>query len=299
MPELVTTIRGMREHLAKVRREGRSIGLVPTMGALHDGHCALMDRARRETDYVAVSIFVNPIQFDRPDDYRAYTIDLTADLETCRKHGVDVVFAPSAAEMYKPGARTYVEAPGVSDFLCGQFRPGHFRGVATVVNKLLNIVSPDIAYFGEKDAQQLAVIEQMVSDLNLPVKVAPVATVREADGLALSSRNRRLSPEERRIAPVVYRSLESARERIAGGETRAAQVKEAALRQLAAEPAIRVEYLEVVDAVTMQPVVEIAAPVRIAAAVWLGATRLIDNVTCEPAAAALAASAAQPHRMRE
>jgi 3-methyl-2-oxobutanoate hydroxymethyltransferase len=299
MPELVTTIRGMREHLAKVRREGRSVGLVPTMGALHDGHCALIDRARRETDHVAVSIFVNPIQFDRPDDYRAYTIDLTADLETCREHGVDVVFAPSAAEMYQPGARTYVEVPGVSDFLCGQFRPGHFRGVATVVAKLLNIAGPDSAYFGEKDAQQLAVIQQMVSDLNLPVKVIPVATVREPDGLALSSRNRRLSPEERRTAPAVYRSLEAARECIDGGETRAAQVKEVALRQLAAEPAIRVEYLEVVDAGTMQPVAEITAPVRIAAAVWIGATRLIDNILCEPAVVALAASATQPHRMRE
>ncbi|MBV6434722.1 MAG: 3-methyl-2-oxobutanoate hydroxymethyltransferase [Bryobacteraceae bacterium] len=298
MPELVATVSGMRELTAKARREGRSVGLVPTMGALHEGHGALMDRARGETDFLVVSIFVNPTQFDRQDDYRAYTINLDADIEMCRRHGVDAVFAPSAAEMYKPGARTYVEAPGVSDLLCGQFRPGHFRGVATVVAKLLNIAAPDRAYFGEKDAQQLAVIEQMVSDLNFPVKVVPVATVREADGLALSSRNRRLSTEERRIAPVLYRSLEAGRERIAGGETRAAKVKEAVLRQLAEAPAVRVEYIEVVDA-AMQPVAEITGAVRIAAAVWLGSTRLIDNVPCEPALAALAGSASQPHRMRE
>jgi pantoate--beta-alanine ligase len=252
--------------------------LVPTMGALHAGHGALIERARRESDVVFVTIFVNPIQFDRPDDYAKYTLNLQADIAFCAARGVDFVFAPEVKEMYPSPPDTFVEVPRVSERLCGEFRPGHFRGVATVVAKLFNIVPADAAYFGEKDAQQLAVIRRMVADLNIPIAIVPVPTVREADGLALSSRNQRLSPAERRVAPLLYQALEAARERIASGCRDAAEVKEAGLALLRAEPQIRVEYFDVADAEEMQPVEQIAGPVRVAAAVWLGATRLIDNL---------------------
>src|SRR5581483_4148824 len=180
-----TTIAQIRERVAAARHEGRIVGLVPTMGALHAGHGALMDRARKDSGLVVVSIFVNPIQFDRPEDYQAYTINLDADLEFCAARGVDAVFAPAPTEMYPEPIVTAVEVAGLSEHLCGKFRLGHFRGVATVVTKLFHIVAPDRAYFGEKDAQQLAIIERMVADLNFPIKIVPVLTVREPDGLAL------------------------------------------------------------------------------------------------------------------
>ena len=279
----IATIAGMRLHLAGVRQAGaRVIGLVPTMGALHPGHGALMDRARAECDYVVASIFVNPIQFDRPEDYAAYAVDLSSDLEFCAARGVDAVFAPAAAEMYPEPAQTLVEVTGVSEPLEGKFRPGHFRGVATVVAKLLHIVSADKAYFGEKDAQQLAVISRMVRDLNFPVEIVPVATVREPDGLAWSSRNRRLDAEERRVAPALYQALQMAAQRLERGSRSAAEIRQAALDRLAAEPLIRVEYVEVADPASMAPLDAVSGPVRIAAAIWLGKTRLIDNLDCMP-----------------
>jgi pantoate--beta-alanine ligase len=277
-PDLIKQIDEVRSRVLDCRRLGLMTALVPTMGALHAGHGALIERARREADVVFVTIFVNPIQFDRPDDYENYTLNLQTDLEFCAARGVDFVFAPEVKEMYPSPPDTFVEVPRVSEHLCGKFRPGHFRGVATVVAKLLNIVPADVAYFGEKDAQQLAVIERMVADLNIPIAIVPVPTVREADGLALSSRNQRLSPDERRVAPLLYRALEAAREKIAGGCRDATEVKEAGLELLRTESQIRVEYFEVADAQEMQPVEHIAGPVRIAAAVWLGSTRLIDNV---------------------
>ena len=194
MPELVASVSGLRELLAPDRRAGRAIGLVPTMGALHLGHRRLLEIARRETETVVASIFVNPTQFDRQDDLDRYPRPLSRDLEICGEAGVDIVFTPTAAEMYPQAQLTWVEAPALTEHLCGPGRPGHFRGVATVVMKLLQIVQPDRAYFGEKDAQQLAVIRRMVKDLNVPVTVVPVATVRESDGLAMSSRNQHLSP---------------------------------------------------------------------------------------------------------
>ena len=274
----VRSIAQVREQVAAARREGHAIGLVPTMGALHAGHAALIDRARREAGFLVVSIFVNPIQFDRREDYQAYAIELSADLEFCAARGVDLVFTPSAAEMYPPGAGSSVEVAGLSEHLCGKFRPGHFRGVATVVAKLFLIVAPDRAYFGKKDAQQLAVIQRMAADLNFPIEIVAVPTVREPDGLAVSSRNARLTAEERAAAPVVYRALERARQRLAQGDRGAAEIRQAGLEVLAQEPSARVEYLEVVDARSMAPVEEVTGPVRIAAAVWFGATRLIDNV---------------------
>lgn len=274
----VPSIVEVRRSVAEARRAGQRIALVPTMGALHAGHGALIERARREPNFLVVSIFVNPIQFDRREDYHAYTIDVRRDLAFCAARGVDLVFAPTAEEMYPDPLLTHVEVAGISDHLCGKFRPGHFRGVATVVAKLFQIVAPDRAYFGEKDAQQLAVIQQMVADLNFPIEIVPVPTVRESDGLALSSRNARLSAEDRAAAPVVYRALEQARRRVLEGCRNAAAIRQAALETLGREPRARVEYLEVVNAGSMAPVETVNGPVRVATAVWFGATRLIDNV---------------------
>jgi pantoate--beta-alanine ligase len=250
------------------------------MGALHAGHAKLIETARRETDCVVASIFVNPIQFDRNDDYDRYPRDLSSDVEFCTRAGVDLIFAPSSDEMYPQPQRAFVAVEEVSDNLCGKFRPGHFRGVATVVLKLLNIVQPSKAYFGEKDAQQLVVIRRIVKDLNVPVTIVEVPTVREADGLALSSRNQHLNAEERRIAPVLNQVLREAEKMICNGERRAAEIKGVALGMLHRYPEIRVEYLEIVDPDNMQPVEHIIGSVRVMTAVWIGKTRLIDNVLC-------------------
>jgi pantoate--beta-alanine ligase len=274
-PEVATAIARLRERTAEARRAGKTVGCVPTMGALHAGHGALIDCARAGTGFVVVTVFVNPLQFDRRDDYDAYARVLESDVAFCGERGVDVVFAPPVEEMYPQPSATFVDVPPLAECLCGKFRTGHFRGVATVVAKLFHIVEPDFAYFGEKDAQQLAIVERMVRDLNFPLTIVPVPTVREPDGLALSSRNRRLTPEERRIAPVLYRALRQARATLTDGPGAARQ---AALDVLAGEPSARVEYLEVVDAGSMHPVDRIQGPVKIAAAVWLGNTRLIDNV---------------------
>jgi pantoate--beta-alanine ligase len=278
--EVIQTIAGLRSRLSA--RTG-TLGLVPTMGALHTGHASLIARAAGENDCTVVSIFVNPIQFDNSSDYDRYPRTLDTDAAFCQHHGAQIVFAPSTEEMYPHPSQTFVEVSGVSEQLCGKFRSGHFRGVATVVLKLFEIVQPHRAYFGEKDAQQLAVIERMVRDLNVPVEIVPVPTVREPDGLAMSSRNRLLTPEQRRIAPLLYQSLQNARRRIEAGERDPEPVKQEAQTSLAV-PGIRVEYLEVVDAATMQPVERIQGSVRIAIAAWLGATRLIDNVFVSPRA---------------
>src|SRR5579885_1484560 len=240
---LAATVAEVRAALADFRRRGQLVGLVPTMGALHAGHAALIERARRECGCMAVSIFVNPIQFDRREDYEAYAIRLPDDVALCESLGTDVIFAPAAEEMYPAPQSVFVEVAGLTDHLCGRFRPGHFRGVATVVAKLFHIVAPHRAYFGEKDAQQLAVIERMVADLNMPIRIVPVATVRESDGLALSSRNARLSPEERRIAPSLYQALRAAAGKIAAGSASAVEVRQSALDVLASQPQLRLEYL--------------------------------------------------------
>jgi pantoate--beta-alanine ligase len=283
IPQVARTAAALWRAVEEARREGRLVALVPTMGALHKGHGALMDRARAEAGYVVVSIFVNPIQFDRKSDYERYARNWDADRAYCAERGVDLVFAPEAGEMYPRPQRVFVEAPGLSEHLCGMYRPGHFRGVATVVAKLFAMARPDVAYFGEKDAQQLAIVEAMAADLNMPVRIVAVPTVREDDGLAVSSRNARLSPGERRVAPMLYRALEAARASLAAGAP-PGEARKAAQAILAAAPEMRVEYLEIVDAATMRPVERIAGPVRIAAAAWLGETRLIDNVFHAPGA---------------
>lgn len=274
----VHTVKEVREGLKPARQSGQVIGLVPTMGALHAGHRKLLEIARQECGFVVVSIFVNALQFGPSEDYARYPRALPQDLEICRQSGVDLVFAPALEEMYPGSQLTFTEVLRVGEHLCGAFRPGHFRGVATVVLKLFNIVQPDRAYFGEKDAQQLAVIRRMTRDLNIPVTIVGVATVRESDGLAISSRNQYLNPEQRKTAPILYRALQEAAKRVRAGEKNALKVREAALQVLHQEPAVQVEYLEIVDAEEMQPVTTIEGPARIAAAICLGATRLIDNV---------------------
>jgi pantoate--beta-alanine ligase len=276
--QLVSGIRSVRDAVAQCRRAGKTVGLVPTMGALHAGHGRLIETARAECGAVAVSIFVNPIQFDRADDFERYPRTLTGDVSFAEARGADLVFAPEISEMYPRRQRAFVDLEVLTDHLCGKFRPGHFRGVATVVVKLLNIVQPDRAYFGQKDAQQLAVIRRMVADLDLPVEIVGVPTVREADGLALSSRNQHLSGEERAVAPLLYQALRAAEAAIAAGERDPGKAKRAALALLEREPHIKVEYFEIVDTEELQPVAEVAGPVLVAAAAWLGSTRLIDNV---------------------
>jgi pantoate--beta-alanine ligase len=280
-PEIVPHIDELRNRLSAVRQRGGAIGFVPTMGALHAGHGALMDAARRDCDCVVVSIFVNPIQFDNKEDYERYGRNLDADMTFAGDRDVDVVFAPSVGEMYPGGEHTFVEVPDVSEGLCGAFRPGHFRGVATVVTKLFNIVQPAAAYFGEKDAQQLAVIRRMAAGLNMPVTIVGVATIREPDGLALSSRNERLTPEDRMAAPILFEALEAARRSVKNGSRNVAEIRAAGLDVLAKEPRIRLEYFEIVDARSMRPVNTAVGRMCIAAAIWLGSVRLIDNVLIE------------------
>ena len=276
--QVIRTIAEIREVIRNAKRAGHSVGLVPTMGALHTGHGRLIDQGRAEYDLLVVSIFVNPLQFGPNEDYERYPRCLNDDLEFCENHRVDLVFCPDTKELYPNAQKTYVEVEEIPRELCGRFRPGHFRGVATVVLKLFNIVLPDRAYFGEKDAQQLRVIQQMTADLNLPVEIVAVPTVREPDGLAVSSRNRYLNPEQRQSATVLYRALNAAFQQLCAGERDAAKVVAAGQAVLAEEPGVREEYLEVVDAESMIPVKTITGPVRIAGAVWVANTRLIDNL---------------------
>jgi pantoate--beta-alanine ligase len=280
--ELARTVAETRQAVARLRGAGKTIGLVPTMGALHAGHGRLIDVARAECGGVVVSIFVNPIQFNQQADYDRYPRTLETDLAFCEERGADVVFAPSAGEMYPRPLRTHVDVEKLTEHLCGAFRPGHFRGVATVVAKLFAIVQPDRAYFGEKDAQQLAVIRRMTADLSLPLTIVGVPTVREPSGLALSSRNQHLSQKERAVAPAIYRALRAAAAVIERGERDPQPAKCEALQVLSADARMRLEYFEIVDPEELQPVTEIAGPVLVATAVWLGETRLIDNVVAVP-----------------
>ena len=280
--ERIERIARVRERVAAAKRRGLRVGCVPTMGALHAAHTAMFDRAREECDLVVATIFVNPLQFDRPDDLRSYPRDIESDLIVCERHGVEVAFVPAVAEMYpRPPAMT-VEIEGLADGLCGASRPGHFRGVATVVLKLLNSVQPDIAYFGEKDYQQLAIVRRLAEDACLPVQIASVETVREPDGLALSSRNVLLGRAERASAPAIFRALRRARDAVESGQQDAGKVVAVARQVLDEEPLLKLDYLEIVDPDTLEPVRSIHGPVRIAAAAFYGSTRLIDNIHAVP-----------------
>jgi pantoate--beta-alanine ligase len=258
-------------------RDAARIALVPTMGALHAGHLSLVEIARRHADRVVASVFVNPTQFDRADDFARYPRDLERDGALLASAGVDVVFAPDAAEMYPPGAQTSVSVERLAEPLCGAHRPGHFRGVATVVLKLFHIVQPHVAVFGEKDYQQFALIRRMVRDLHVDIDVVGAPIVREDDGLAMSSRNRHLDPAERAAALCLVRALDAAEACVAAGERDTVALVEAANAVIAREPRARAEYVVAVDPETLAPAAEVAGPVVLALAVWIGSTRLIDN----------------------
>jgi pantoate--beta-alanine ligase len=279
--EIVETIAGLRARVA-ARRSAGLVGLVPTMGALHEGHASLIRQARAECSSVVVSIFVNPIQFDRPEDLERYPRSLDVDAALCASLGVDLVFAPTVAEMYPVSLECRVEVGRLADHLCGRFRPGHFSGVATVVLKLFEIVQQDRAYFGEKDAQQLAVVRRLVSDFNVATTIVGVPTVRESDGLALSSRNQRLDLDERQLAPALYHALQRVKSAIAAGVSNVSQLKQLAVTQIPPDPRLRLEYFEIVDPMDFQPVDAVFGPVVAAGAQWVGTTRLIDNMRCVP-----------------
>ncbi len=275
----------MKEFARRAQAEDRICGLVPTMGALHAGHMALVERAKEECDAVVASIFVNPKQFGPKEDLAKYPRTLGQDLEKLEAAGVDVVFVPEAAEMYPKGFRTYVNVEGLSERLEGSSRPGHFRGVTTVVQKLLEIVKPTKAYFGRKDAQQARIIAQMSQDLNLDSEIVACPIVREPDGLALSSRNAYLDGEERKAATILYRALQAAKSEVEEGARDALGVQTAARRMLEKEPLAAVDYVEVADAETFEGVSRIGRACYVLLAVFVGKTRLIDNLLIEPAGA--------------
>ena len=259
------------------RRAGRRVGLVPTMGALHDGHMALVEEARRHADVVALTIFVNPLQFNRPDDFATYPRPIDDDLDLCRARGVDAVYAPVAATMYPDGFQTHVVPGHLADVLEGAERPGHFRGVTTVVTKLFNAARPHVAVFGQKDFQQLAIIKRMTIDLDMGIDIVGMPTVREADGLAMSSRNRRLSTEQRTAAVCVPRSLAAVIDAFSAGESDPAALVALGRSVVEAEPLARFEHLELVDADTLMPVEAATHNTVAVTAVWFGEVRLIDN----------------------
>lgn len=278
--QIVHDPREMQRLALKLRGEGRRIALVPTMGALHDGHMSLVDEALRRGDFVVVSVFVNPTQFGPNEDFAKYPRTLDADCALCRERGAHCVFAPPSDGMYAADFSTFIEEGLCSKGLCGDFRPGHFRGVTTVVAMLFNIVQPHAAIFGAKDAQQCAVLRKMVSDLFMPVEIVIAPIVREADGLALSSRNRYLPADLRTKAPALHRSLLAAKAVVDAGERDAAKVKATFAGELAKEPAFRLQYFTLTDARTMAPLATIRPGETLAAvAAHLGETRLIDNIT--------------------
>ncbi len=273
-------VREIDETRAQVRvwvKEGRSIGLVPTMGYLHEGHGSLIKRAREENDRVVVSLFVNPTQFGPGEDLADYPRDPEKDRAYCESLGADLLFAPEPEEMYPEGFSTYVDMTVLTEELCGLSRPTHFRGVCTVLSKLFHIVSPNRAYFGEKDAQQLAVVRHMVEDLNMDLEIVGCPIVREEDGLAMSSRNTYLSPQEREAALILSKAVSLGEKMVAEGERDAVKLVDEMKALIGTEPLARIDYVKAVDGRTMQPVEDVRAPLLVAMAVYIGDTRLIDN----------------------
>ncbi|MDD6325844.1 MAG: pantoate--beta-alanine ligase [Lachnospiraceae bacterium] len=278
--KIVSTIQEVRECVNAWKKEGKTVGFVPTMGYLHEGHMSLIDAAR-ENDKVVVSIFVNPMQFGPNEDLASYPRDLEHDAKMCEAHKVDLIFHPTSEEMYGDSFYSYVDMNVLTEDLCGLTRPVHFRGVCTVVTKLFNIVMPDKAYFGQKDAQQLAIIRRMVKDLNMPLQIVGCPIVREPDGLAKSSRNTYLSEEEHRAALVLSRSVFLARDMIGRGERDCKAVLAAMTAEIEKEPLARIDYVKAVDFENIQPVTQIKGNVLIAIAVYIGKTRLIDNLVTD------------------
>lgn len=275
--KIIRSLRRMQKEIRFQKKKGRRVGFVPTMGYLHEGHLSLIRRARRENDLVVASIFVNPVQFGPNEDYKEYPRDLRKDAALCEKEGVDYIFYPSVKSMYPKGYSTYVKVEGLTENLCGKFRPAHFRGVTTVVTKLFNIVEPDIAYLGQKDAQQAIVIKRMTEDLNMGIKIKVMPTLREKDGLAMSSRNAYLSSDERRSAPTVYRALQLARDLIELGDRDAGRIK-SRMRKMLLSAVSKIDYISIVDPASLKDIKQIKGKALVAVAVWIGDSRLIDNV---------------------
>jgi len=275
---VIRSIKEMSLISRRLRRTAKRIGFVPTMGALHEGHLSLIRKARQDCDAVVVSVFVNPIQFGQKEDLKRYPRSLGADARLCRKEGVDVMFFPDVLRMYPVGYRTYVYVEGLSEVLCGKFRPGHFRGVTTVVTKLFNMVQPDAAYFGQKDAQQALIIKRMAVDLNMPVEVKLMPTLRQEDGLALSSRNVFLSGQEKEDALAVSQSLALAGDLLASGIRDAKAISALMKRLIRRKKSARIEYISITDTRNLEPVKKIAGHCLIALAVRIGKTRVIDNM---------------------
>jgi pantoate--beta-alanine ligase len=280
--DIVRRVHAMKDLVRRARAEGRRVGFVPTMGYLHQGHAALIRRIKQEGDVTVVSVFVNPTQFGPSEDFGRYPRDLARDSDLCIANGVDYLFTPEADEIYAPGASTFVEVAGLSSRLEGASRPGHFRGVTTVVLKLLEIVRPHVAAFGQKDAQQAIIIQRMVRDLLLDAEILVLPTVRDDDGVALSSRNVYLSAEERRAAGAIPEALRAAEEAIAAGERDPARIAAAARARLEAENLLRIDYVELVDTNLLQPVARVEGEMLLAVAVFAGRTRLIDNTIIRP-----------------
>jgi len=276
--KVIRDITEMQKSCLSLKRKGRTIGFVPTMGSLHKGHVSLIQRARRYNDFVVVSIFVNPIQFLPGEDFRKYPRNLALDAALCKKEKVDIIFYPESHKLYPKDFRTYVEVTGLGDVLCGEFRPGHFRGVTTVVNKLFNIVQPDRAYFGQKDIQQLTIIKRMVEDLNIPIDVIAMPTVRDSDGLASSSRNIYLSSSERQDALAVPNSFKIAQSLIKDGLRDARKIKNLISKLIRQKMTIKIDYIEIVDPLSLEPVRKVANGSVLALAARVGKTRLIDNL---------------------
>ena len=277
--KVVKTIKEVRDAVKEWKAQGLSVGFVPTMGYLHEGHESLINKAVENNDRVVVSIFVNPMQFGPTEDLDKYPRDLERDSKLCERAGANLIFHPEKEEMYFEDFSSYVDINGLSDELCGKSRPVHFRGVCTVVTKLFNIVNPDRAYFGEKDAQQLAIIRRFVRDLNIDVEIIGCPIIREEDGLAKSSRNTYLSKEERQAALILSQSLNLAKDAIASGERDSKAIIELISKNIEKEPLAKIDYVEVVDSLSMEPVEKIEKSVLVAIAVYIGKTRLIDNFT--------------------
>lgn len=275
---VIRSVRSIQRLIKKAKSAGKTVGFVPTMGALHDGHRSLLRRCRRENDLVVLSIFVNPKQFGPEEDFAEYPRRERADKKLAKREKVDIIFIPTEKEMYPEGYLTYIEVGRMTRVLCGKSRPGHFIGVTTVVGKLLNILLPDVLYLGQKDIQQAAVLTRMVRDLNFPVTVKICPTVREADGLAMSSRNQYLTARERKEAAVLHRSLKEARRNVAGGNRMGTAILGKIRSRIQRESSGRIDYVECVDADTFMPLERIQGKTIIALAVWFGKTRLIDNI---------------------
>ena len=275
------TVKEVREQVKAWKKEGLSVGLVPTMGYLHEGHASLMKKAVEENDRVVASVFVNPTQFGPTEDLESYPRDFDKDCALCESIGVNLVFHPEPEEMYAPDFCTWVDMDVLSKTLCGKSRPIHFRGVCTVVSKLFNIVTPDRAYFGQKDAQQLAIIRRMVRDLNMDIEIVGCPIVREEDGLAKSSRNTYLNEEERAAALILSKAVFLGQKMVADGETDTAVIKKAMIEKIESEPLAKIDYVEIVDGLSMQPVDKIEGSILAAMAVYIGKTRLIDNFIIE------------------